>query len=71
MQRTATLAPPHAFAHVASDWATRLRHLWEELWLGEDECYLRGARDVADLERRQRSLERGRAERFGPFEPEA
>jgi hypothetical protein len=71
MQRTATLIPHPAVAVPASRWAERLRRVWKELTLDADERFLRGACDLADLECRLRRLERGRAERFGPFHPDA
>jgi len=74
MQRTATPMPHLAAALVAasaSRWAARLRRMWEELTMDADERFLRGARDLADLELRLRRLERGRAERFSPFHPDA
>ena len=71
MQRTATLTPHPAVAVVASRWGAWLRHAWDELTLDADERFLRGARDLADLEWRLRRLERGRGERFGPLHPDA
>ena len=72
MQRTATLSPQPAFAAAArgSRWVAWLRRVWEDLTLDADERFLRGARDLADLESRLRRLERGRAERFGPLHPD-
>lgn len=72
MQRTATLPPQPAFAAAArgSRWAAWLRRMGENLTLDADERFLRGARDLADLEARLRRLERGRAERFGPLHPD-
>ena len=71
MQRTATLIHHPAVAVSASRWAEWLRRVWKELTLDPDERFMRGACDLADLECRLRRLERGRAERFGPFHPDA
>ena len=77
MQRTATpmSLPAVAVAAVpaasASRWAAWLRRVWDELTLDADERFIRGACDLADLEWRLQRLERGRAERFGPFDPDA
>jgi hypothetical protein len=71
MQRTATFIPRFAIEVAASRWGAWLRHAWDELTLDADERFLRGARDLADLESRLRRLERGRAERFGPLHPDA
>jgi len=73
MQRAATLIPLSTFAAAArgSRWAAWLRRAWEDVMLDADERFLRGARDLADLEWRLRRLERGRAERFGPLHPDA
>ncbi|HJV97202.1 MAG TPA: hypothetical protein VJ608_14245 [Albitalea sp.] len=72
MQRTATLTQQPTFAAAArgSRWAAWLRRVWEDLTMDADERFLRGARDLADLESRMRRLERGRAERFGPLHPD-
>lgn len=72
MQRTATLIPQPAVAAAArgSRLATWLRRVWQDLTLDADERFLRGARDLADMEWRLRRLERGRAERFGPLHPD-
>jgi hypothetical protein len=72
MQRTATLTPQPGLAPAARGprWATWLRRAWEDLTLDADERFLRGARDLADMECRLRRLERGRAERFGPLHPD-
>ena len=71
MQRTTTLIPQPALAAAArgSRWATWLQRVWEDLTLDADERFLRGARDLADMEWRLRRLERGRAERFAPLHP--
>ena len=77
MQRTATpmshpaVAVAAVAAAFASHWAAPLRRTWEALTLDADERFVRGARDLVDLERRLRRLERGCAERFGPFHPDA
>jgi hypothetical protein len=66
MQRTAILPLPAD--PVASRWSALLRETWENLTLDDDERFLRAAHDLADLERRLRCLERGRAERFAPLD---
>ena len=72
MQRTITLTPrPAVVAVGASRWRAWLQRAWTALTLDADERFLREARDLAELERRQRCLERGRAERFGPLGPDA
>ncbi|HEY1393399.1 MAG TPA: hypothetical protein VFV25_08470 [Methylibium sp.] len=71
MQRTAALNPQHAVAHATARLGAWLRHAWDELMLDADERFLRGARDLADLEWRLRRLERGRADRFAPLHPDA
>jgi hypothetical protein len=48
-----------------------LRRAWHQLTLDADERYLGAARDLPDLEWRLRRLERGRAERFAPLDPDA
>jgi len=72
MQRTvATVMPqPLAVAARGSRWSAWLRRVWGDLTPDVDEHFLRGARDLADLERRLRRLERGHAERFGPLHPD-
>jgi hypothetical protein len=72
MQRTAALSPQPAFAAAAraARWGAWLRRAWQDLTLDADERFLRGARDLADLESRMRRLERGRPERFGPLHPD-
>jgi hypothetical protein len=65
MQRSATLRLPATSAGAAaSRWWDRLRRAWKDSHLDADECYLRGAADLAELEQRLRRLERGRGERF-------
>ena len=71
MQRAATLIPQSAVTAAASRWLARLRHAWDALTLDDDERFLRAARDPVDLEWRLRRLERGRAERFAPLDPDA
>jgi hypothetical protein len=71
MQRTATLRTPPAATPSASRWGAWLRQAWEELALDADERFLRGAHDLAELERRLRRLERGRDDRFAPLHPHA
>jgi hypothetical protein len=77
MQRTATPMPHLAAAFAAaaaacaSHWSARLGCMWAELTMDADERFLRGAHDLADLEWRLQRLQRGRAERFGPFHPDA
>lgn len=71
MHRTLTFTPHPAAAVAAFRWRAWLRHAWDALTLDADERFLHGACDLADLERRQRCLERGRAERFGPLDPHA
>lgn len=49
-----------------------LQRLWRRLHTpapDADERFLRSATDLTDLERRQRQLERGRAERFAALDP--
>jgi hypothetical protein len=73
MQRTLRLTPhpAPAFAAVAARCAAWLRHAWVESTLDEEERFLRGAHDLADLERRLQRLQRGRVERFGPLHRDA
>ena len=74
MQRTAHLTRHPAadpVASLASRWSAWWQRTWDALALDADERFIRGARDLADLERRLRRLERGRAERFGPLHPGA
>ena len=71
MQRTATLTRQAAIAVNTSRLGAWLRHAWDELMLDSDERFLRGARDLADLEWRLRRLERGRPERYAPLHPDA
>ena len=72
---TLTSRPAVALAGAVSACASRceawLRGAWQELTLDADERFIRGARDLVDLELRLRRLERGRAERFGPLHPDA
>lgn len=74
MQRTAHL-PRHpaadALATLAARWSAWLQRSRDALTLDDDERFIRAASDLADLERRLRQLERGRAERFGPLHPDA
>jgi len=67
MQRTIVLPRPLPEATGMPTWQRLLRRAWATLTLDADERFLRGASDLADLEWRLRRLERGRAERFGPF----
>jgi hypothetical protein len=71
MQRTVTLAPQWAVSSASTRWVAWLRQVWGELWLDADQRFLREASDLADLERRMRSLERGRPERFAPLGTDA
>jgi hypothetical protein len=74
MQRTAHLTrhpAADAVATLVSRWSAWQQRTWDALTLDDDERFLRGARDLADLERRLHRLERGRAERFGPLHPDA
>ena len=71
MQRTIVLPRPLPEATGMPTWQRLLRRAWrawDRLTLDADERFLRGASDLADLEWRLRRLERGRAERFGPFD---
>jgi len=65
------LAVVAAVSACASRWEAWLRGAWQELTLDADERFIRGACDLADLEWRLHCLERGRAERFGRFGPDA
>lgn len=60
-----------AVAAAAARGEAWLRRAWHELTLDADERFIRGACDLADLEWRLQRLQRGRAERFGPFHPDA
>jgi hypothetical protein len=71
MQRTALLTPQSAVAVAPSRWGAWLRHAWDALTMDADERYLCGAGDLAELERRQRHLERGHRERFARLDPDA
>lgn len=72
MQRIATLSPPPA---IVFNRAARLRawlqRTWQQLTLDDDERYIRGATDLADLEYRLKKVGRGRIQRFGPLDPGA
>lgn len=69
----ALIRPVFAAAGAATlqRWATTLRRAWQQLTMASDERFVRGACDLADLEWRLRRLERGGAQRFGPFRPDA
>jgi hypothetical protein len=69
MQRTAILNRP--IAVTEAPWRAWLRKFGEALRMDADERFLRGAQDLADLERRLRQLERGHAERFRPLARDA
>ena len=72
MQRIATLSPPPAIVFtLAARLQAWLQRRWQQLTLDDDERYIRGASDLADLEYRQRRVARGRIERFGPLDPGA
>jgi hypothetical protein len=71
MQRTAIWSPLSAAPTATSRWGAWLRHAWDELTLDADERFIRGARDPVEVEWRLRRLERGRAERFAPLDPNA
>ena len=71
MQRTATLPSHPVLTVTPSRWRAWLRQAWHDLAMDVDERFLRQACDLADLERRQRYLERGRPERFSPFDRDA
>ncbi len=59
--------PPSVPTSWTSRWAAWLPRLRPTFRWDGDESLLREASDLADLERRLRRLESGRAERFGPL----
>lgn len=69
MQRTAALHTQPAVTSTPSRWGAWLRRAWDEIALDVDERFLRGADDLAELERRLRRLERGRDDRFAQLHP--
>jgi hypothetical protein len=71
MQRTALLTP-HSPACIAPlRWTAWLGRAWHRFTLDADERFIREACDLVDLELRLRRLERGRAGRFSPLDPDA
>ena len=71
MQRTATLVSHPAATVAPSRWRAWLRQTWHDLTMDVDERFLGEACDLADLERRQQGLERGRLQRFYPLDRDA
>lgn len=68
----ATLQPlPGVGVATLQRWAATVQRAWQQMTMASDERFVRGACDLADLEWRLRRLERGGAERFGPFHPDA
>jgi hypothetical protein len=59
-----SLLPRSTFTATAPSRGSWLLRLWDGFPQNDDERFLREAWDLADLERRLRRLEQGRAERF-------
>ena len=66
----ATCCPPAPpTADRLRRWADALRRWWATPARDPADACLAHATDLADLDRRLRRLERGRADRFGPLPP--
>lgn len=69
MPHAAVLTAPVPAATRRARWCAWWRARWHALTLDDDERFVRNACDLADLERRLRCLERGRADAWRPVDP--
>lgn len=68
---TAALRRPAAGRALARHCRVWLLQVWQRLTLDADERYIRGARDLAELERRLQRVARSRPDRSIPIHPGA